>query len=342
MSIQGKENPAFLEQYRNWTVGDEILHPDLAHKIATEMVEKDPNSLQTVIFWRWEMELKRGIVNFDPRNPDSYQQVKIGSYVKRIIPDRIQPKTEKFSDPNIPVFLPFGHNFINNFDFSMAKPGQKLLSIQVENDWFDVFASNSPLAQVPHTLLVPREPRSQFLLPIDLKVVSVLRERYPSFHFVYSSMGGGAGVNHQHWHMMAGQAEYPVLERPIEQLIQGRRSNVGHYPRFPTDCFVIESHDGYQMDTEVDFVNLLQQTNTPHNLYVQQNRTWIAPRSHTETSLIPGKKYGAWETVLGVCNTGSQEQYDCVNETVLKQALREIQLKPEEKEKLAQELKSLA
>lgn len=148
--------------------------PDDAYDIATKIVEKNPDLLQEILSWRWEMELKRGTINFDPRDPDSYKQVHIGSYIKRIIPDRIQPTTEKFSDPYVPVFLPFEQKYPNDFDFIMAKPGQKLLSIFIEKNWLDIYASNSPLAKVPHTLLVPRESRSQFLLSVDLKTVSII------------------------------------------------------------------------------------------------------------------------------------------------------------------------
>lgn len=316
--------------------------PNDAYNIATRIVEKNSALLQEIIFWRWEMELKRGVVNFDPRNPKSYQQVKIGDYIKRIIPDRIQLTTEKFSDPYVPVFLPFEQKYPNNFDFTMARPGQKLLSICVENNWLDIYASNSPLAQVPHTLLVPRELRSQFLLPVDFEAVSILRERYSTFHFIYSSMGAGAGVNHQHWHMMAGQCEYPILTRPITFLHQGKNISIGHYPKWPTDCLVIEKHNNYKMDMEIELISFLQENNIPHNLFVKQNRTWVTPRSHASTSLIPDKKYGAWETILGICNTGSQAQYDFVDASILEQALREIQLKLDTKEKIVRKLKSLA
>lgn len=316
--------------------------PNEAYKIATKIVDEKPDMLPTILFWRWEMELRRGTINFDPRNPESYQQVKIGSYIKRIIPDRIQLNTEKFSDPYIPVFLPFERKYPSNFDFTMVKEGQKLVSIFIENSWLDIYASNSPLAQVPHTLLVPREPRSHFLLPIDFKTVSILQNRYPSFHFIYSSMGAGAGVNHQHWHMMAGESEYPVLTRPITLIQQGKNVDIGHYPEWPTDCLVIEKHDDFKMDMEIKFINFLQKNNIPHNLFVKGNCTWVTPRSHTSTTIIPEKKYGAWETILGICNTGSQAQYDFVDENILEQALSEIQLERGIKKKIVQKLESFS
>lgn len=323
------------------TTGCNAYAPEEAHEIATQIAEKKPHLLPTIIFWRWEMELNRKTINFDPRDPSSYKQVNIGPYIKRIIPDRIQPETEKFSGSNVPVFLPFKQKYPNNFDFTMVKNGQKLLSIQVQKNWFDIYASNSPLAQPPHTLLVPREPRSHFLLPIDLQTISILREQYPTVHFIYSSMGAGAGVNHQHWHMIAGQCEYPVLARPITFMYKGKNISIGHYPKWPTDCLVIERHNDYKMDVEIEFIRFLQQNNIPHNLFVQRNRTWINPRSHTETTLIPGKKYGAWETILGICNTCSQTQYDLVKASILEQALRKIQLEPGLKKKIIQKAESL-
>lgn len=324
------------------TTAYDIYAPDNAYEIATKIVKGEPALLPAIIFWRWEIELKRGTVNFDPRNPNSYKQINIGPYVKRIIPDRTQPKTEKFSNPNVPVFLPFEQKFPNNFDFTMAKPGQKLLSIHIGNNWFDIYASNSPLSQVPHTLLVPRELRSHFLLPIDLETISILRELYPTFHFIYSSMGAGAGVNHQHWHMIAGQCEYPVLTRPITLIYQRKNIKIGHYPEWPTDCLVIERHNDYKMDIETEFIRFLQQNNMPHNLFVQQNRTWIDPRSHTDTTMIPGKKYGAWETILGICNACSQTQYDFIEASILEEALHKIRLDVEIQKKMIQKIKALA
>lgn len=153
-------------------------------------------------------------------------------------------------------------------------------------------------------------------------------------------MGAGAGVNHQHWHMMAGECEYPVLERSIT-MRSGKNINIGHYPDWPTDCLFIEKHNDYKMDTEIEFISFLQQNNIPHNLFVKRNCTWITPRSHASTALIPGKKYGAWETILGICNTGSRAQYDFVDENILEQALREIQLTRGIKGKIMQKLESL-
>lgn len=320
---------------------NDIYDPENAYEFATEVVERDPDLLPTAISWRWEMELRRGVVNFDPRDPEQYKKVAIGSYMKRIIPDRVLLDTEVFSRAIVPVYLPFETKYPNNFDFTMAKPGQKLLSIDVEGNLFDVFASNSPLAQVPHTLLAPKELRSQFLQPSDIDAVSKLREKYPIFHFVYSSMGAGAGVNHQHWHMMAGRAEYPVLSRPVTVIHQGEKAKIGHYPQWPVDCLTIERADTYGMDIEKEFIHYLQQNDMPHNLFVDGNRTWITPRSHTETSLIPGKKYGAWETVLGVCNTGTRQQYDFVDEPILERALHEIQLDSVVMATVIQKLKSL-
>lgn len=323
------------------TTEDELYIPGVAYDIATDIVEKNPDLLPAAIAWRWEMELRRGVVNFDPRDPSQYKTTGIGSYMKRIIPDRVLPDTEVFSHAAVPVYLPFEQKYPNNFDFTMAKPGQKLLSINVEGNGFNVFASNSPLAEVPHTLLVPQELRPQFLQRPDMEAVLKLQERYPSFHFVFSSMGGGAGVNHQHWHMMAGESQYPVQSRPISPLYEFNGTRIGHYPEYPTDCILIEKSGDVTMDLETAFIEHLQQNNIPHNLFVKGNRTWIAPRSHTETLLIPGKKYGAWETILGVCNTGTQEQYDFVDDTILEQALHTIQLPPAEKAELVQALISL-
>lgn len=322
------------------TIIKDVLDPEYVYKLATEIIKRDPDLLPAVLSWRWEMELRRGIVNFDPRDPEAYKQVKIGSYLKRIIPDRVKPDTEVFSQA-VPVYLPFEQKYPSNFDFTMAKPGQNLLNIEIDGNSFDIFASNSPLASVPHTLLVPTEQRSQFLKPSDIDAVSKLREDYPMFHFVFSSMGAGAGVNHQHWHIMAGQAGYPIHSRPITMIHEGEKAKIGHYPEWPTDCLVIESSDGYEMEVEKEFVKYLQQNNMPHNLFVDGKRTWIAPRSDTGTTLIPGKKYGAWEIILGVCNTNGLDQYNFVNENILIQALRAIQLSPEVKAKNIQELITL-
>jgi hypothetical protein len=319
-----------------------VVAPEIAHKVASEIVEKEPRLLPEVISWRWEMELKRGTINFDPRNPKNYQQMMMGAYVKRIIPDRVQPETEKFSDSCVPVFLPFEQKYPNNFDFTMSKPGQKLLSMQVGGDCFDIYSSNSPLSRAPHTLVVPKEPRSHFLLPVDLSLISILREKYPAFHFIYSSMGGGAGVNHQHWHMMAGHDDYPILTRPITYIDQNSDISIGCYPEYPTDCYVLERRCDYKMEIEMEFIDYLQKNNVPHNLLAKQNYTWITPRSHTESTLIPGKKYGAWETILGVCNACSQAQYNLIEINIFEQALREIQLKQADREELTKKLKSLA
>ncbi len=323
-------------------LGRKDYSPIEAYKIATKIVHGAPELLSEVIFWRWETALERGVINFDPRDPRSYKEVEIGPYIKRIIPDRTKPETEKFSDSLTPVFLPFNKKYPNNFDFTMAKLGQKLLSIFIENIWFDIYASNSPLASVPHTLLVPRELRSQFLLPIDLRIISILRERYPQFHFIYSSMGAGAGVNHQHWHMMVGQCEYPVIRRSITNIYMDENTNIGHYPEWPTDCIVVESLNDYKMEIEMEFIDFLQKNNVPHNVFVSKNRSWITPRSHINSKLIPEKKYGAWEVILGICNTGSQEQYDFVNVNILEQALREIQLTPNVKKEIIKKIELLA
>ncbi|MEO6077607.1 MAG: hypothetical protein ABIP54_02375 [Candidatus Andersenbacteria bacterium] len=320
-------------------LSDRILSPDNAYEIATKIVSREPALLSAVIFWRWEMELKRGVINFDPREPNSYQEAKIGHYIKRIIPDRIQVDTEKFSDPYVPVFLPFEKKYPNNFDFTMSKPGQKLASIFVENVWFDIYASNSPLASVPHTLLVPQELRSHFLLPIDFDVVLALCANYPEIHFIYSSMGAGAGVNHQHWHMMMGDCEYPILNRNPKTMLDRDGIQVSCYTDWPTDCLLIEKKDKYiGMEIEERLIQYLQNENIPYNLFIKNQRTWINPRSHISTKTIPGKKYGAWETILGICNTGSQEQYNFVNEDTLEKALRDIQLDQVEKSKIVKKM----
>ncbi|MEP7166608.1 MAG: hypothetical protein ABI758_01365 [Candidatus Woesebacteria bacterium] len=313
-----------------------LIDPSLAYEYATDVVALKPDLLPQAVTWRWETELARGIVNFDPREPTSYQRVPMDEYVKRIIPDRIQPKTEKFSNPDVPVYLPFEIKYPNNFDFTMATTGQKLLSIKIESHHFDLYASNSPLFEGPHSLLVPREPRSQFLLSADMEAISLLREKYPEFHFVYSSMGGGAGVNHQHWHVMAGLPDYPVLQRPISVLHSTNKVTIGHYPDFPNDCLVIENTADNSMKIETQFIQYLQQNNIPHNLFVWKNRSWITPRSHTESLVIPDKKYGAWETILGVCNACSQSQYDFINVGLLELALQEIQLERFKKEEIVQ------
>ena len=154
-------------------------------------------------------------------------------------------------------------------------------------------------------------------------------------------MGDGGGVNHQHWHMMAGQCEYPILKRQATFIYAGKNARIGHYPKWPTDCILIEKHGKDEMDIEKEFIAFLQQNNIPHNLFVWRNRTWVTPRSHKSTNLIPDKKYGAWETILGICNTGSQTQYDFVNANILQQALREIQLEPGIKERIVRKLESL-
>lgn len=314
--------------------------PKSAYLYASDAVFQNPDLLPSIIEWRWKMELDRGVVNFDPRDPKQYRKVKIGSYEKRIIPDRILPDTELFSRSLVPVYLPFETKYPNNFDFTMAKPGQKLLTFEIEGVKFDVFASNSPLAHVPHTLLVPQDLRSQFILAIDIDVASKLIEKYPNFHFIYSSMGAGAGVNHQHWHMMAGQVNYPILARKSVAIFKNQKIKLSYYPQWPTDCILIEKTDNYGMDIEKKFIHYLQQNNIPHNIFIKNNRTWITPRSHKETALIPEKKYGAWETVLGICNTGTQKQYDLVDELILEKALREVQLDSLIFEKLIEKLKS--
>lgn len=320
--------------------GNSDYAPEEAYRVATEIVEKEPSLLPEVIQWRWRMELNRGTVDFDPNDPNSYREVAIGRYIKRIIPDRIQPKSEEMSGPDTSVYVPFEQK-PSDFVYTMARPGQKLLSIVLEKTAFDIYASNSPLTKAPHTLLVPQDLRPQFMLPIDLQVISVLQARYPLFSFMYSSMGGGAGVNQQHWHMIADSCTYPVLAQPIEFRHQARAFTIGQYCNWPSDSLILGGDADYKTGVLIEFIELLQQLNVPHNLFVKR-WTWLNPRSRLQTALIPGKKFGTWESILGICNACSQEEYDKTDAYVFEQALNMIQLRREQKEKFACELLKIA
>jgi hypothetical protein len=304
---------------------------------ATLMVDEDPSVLPEIIQWRWETELARGVIHFDPRIPENYLTRNMGPYMKRVIRDRMGPKPERMSNPYTPVQVPFETKF-SGFDYSMAPPGQLLLSMQIRGGTYDIFAANSPLTEAPHTLLVPREARSQFLLQEDIEVLTEMQERYPGFKFMYSSMGGGAGVNQQHIHMSTAGEFFPILTALQSPYVEQDDIKAGIYFDWPTDSIVLSGDLSCRTQVATEFIQYLQAHDQPHNLFGSDNSIWINPRSRKITERIPGKKYGTWESILGICNACSWEEYYDTDEAVFEGALRDIQLDPDVRDQLLAEL----
>lgn len=320
-------------------IGAVIPPHDLA-AYASELIKNDPGLLPDIILWRWEIELRRGIVKFDPRNPSCFQEIAIGQYLKRIIPDRIQTKGEQMSGATTPVYEPF-EQMHSGFNYFMIPPEQKLFEVMLGNKNYNILASNSPLTYNPHTLLVSQEKRSQFLSPEDFECVSLLCLDYPNFTFTYSSLGAGAGVNHQHWHMIAGQESYPILCEPLKEFYTDSTITLGMPKHWITNSIVIGGDHEARFDLAARFTKFLQDRNIPHNLFIQQNQIWINPRSRKHSAAMPSKKFGTWETILGICNTSSWDEYHQVDEALFEKALLELKLDVNDEKELKTKLISM-
>lgn len=292
----------------------------------------DAGSLADLIACRWEMALKAGAVHFNPADSTQYQEVRIGKYIKRLIPDRAKQGSEIMSDHSMRIFSPFNEN---NFNYNDIPSAQELFRFKINNKTQRIIASDSPLTYSPHTLLVPTDKRPQFILKKDLITAFAIIENSPVFTLLFSSMGGGAGVNHMHWHLIAGKEHYPINNTRTEILINTKKIAVSVPVDWPTDSFIFKGCTDSVIESSFKFIKYLQESNLPHNIFLSHNSIFVNPRARKGARAIPGKKFGTWETILGICNACSQEEYKLIDEHIFQDALRQIMLNTAQKNFLA-------
>ncbi len=292
--------------------------------------EKDLRSLSKNLLILWNKALKNGIINFDPRNPNNYKEIKIGKYIKRIIPDRISKFSEKMSDELLPVKLPFSYK-LNNFDYTKTKTSQKLLQINLVTGKYFIFASNSPLSIEPHCLLIPYKNRGQFIRKVDIKTCNKILKYNPKTVFIFSSLAGGAGVNHMHIHLIPQLNKYPTLyATKIKILSIKNKMNIYKLINWKSDLIIIEGKNNKLLKFTFSIINELQKNNIPHNILIKNGQIWINPRSRKKCTTFKNKKMGSWETILGICNCCSFKEYTAMTEIKFEKCLTEIMMNKKE------------
>lgn len=292
--------------------------------IMSKMIEDNNISIQDAIETRWEKELQKGIIKFDPRDKNQYKEKKIGIFTKRIIPDRMFSDGEILSDTSTPVFTPFCNN--KNFNYNKAPESQELFRLIINNLIYRFCASNSPLSISPHILLVPLKNRPQFIKFCDIKVIFEIIKKNQEFNFVYSSMGAGASVNHMHIHLISGKEYFPVLNSRKKLFSTKNNFLIKTLVTWPSDAYILVGKNQPITQPAYNFIKFLQINNIPHNLFIRQNEIWVNPRSRITSKIMPNKKFGSWETILGIFNACSKNEYFLINGKIFNNILEEIRI----------------
>lgn len=297
--------------------------------------------IREVITKRWKIALDEGIINFDPNDKTQYKECIIGRYLKRIIPDRIRTYDNKevLSDHTTPVKIPF-INAHGIFNYNKIHINQELCRIYFKNNIYRIIASNSPLTYSHHTLIVPFIDQSHFLKINDLKFSFEILNTFPDYSIMFSSMGAGAGVNHMHMHMIAGREFYPVSHATKKVFYENSAITAMTLLDWPSDVYILCGESNIILDAGIRFINYLQNTNTPHNMLAFTNELWINPRSRKASIVIPDKRLGTWETILGICNACSLNEYN-ISENEFHKCLKGIRINKTEKIILDHKIKEI-
>lgn len=291
---------------------------------------RDLGSLSESLLVLWNKALEKGAINFNPRNPNNYKEVKIGKYIKRIIPDRITKLSEKMSDELLPIKLPFSYK-LGNFDYTKVKTAQKLLQVNLRIGKYFILASNSPLSIEPHCLLVPCRNRGQFITKVDIRACCEILKYNPDIVFIFSSLAGGAGVNHMHIHLIPGLSKYPTVYAMKRKILSDKgKINIHRLINWKSDLLIIEGNNNKLVNFATYVVGELQKNNMPHNILIKNGQIWVNPRSRKRCFAFKNKKFGSWETMLGICNCCSIKEYMTMTEIIFEKCLTEIMMNKED------------
>lgn len=234
------------------------------------------------------------------------------------------------SDCLIPVRYSFGKKPYS-FNYQLAPQEQELFRLSINNQRYRILASNSPLTYSYHTLLIPLNRRIQVININDLKNAFSILKKYPEYTILYSSMGAGAGVNHMHLHLIAGKEDYPVLRAKRKRILHNLGLELLSVYNWPQDTYILRGDVNLIIDIADKFIKRLQRYNIPHNLFIRAGELWINPRSRKQSSILPNKKFGSWETILGIFNACSRGEYLTITAPLFYKILHEIQIEPEQK-----------
>ena len=291
----------------------------------SKLIEHGELSLKRAIELRWCLELKSGVINFNPINKSQYKEKRIGKFLKRIIPDRILGKGESMNDCKTPVFVYFKNN--KDFNYNKTPKSQELFRIKIKNLRYRFFVSNSPLSYSPHLLLVPFHNRSQFIRLCDIETIFNILKDEKEFVFLYSSMGAGAGVNHMHIHLIAGREPFPVMSAEKKIFFEKKGYRIEKFKNWPSDSYMFSGNTKKIIENSYKFIKFLQKNNVPHNIFIQKEEVWINPRDRIFSKIMPNKKFGSWEVILGIFNACSVAEYNYINGINFESILTEIKIR---------------
>ena len=274
----------------------------------------------------WHAAVVDGAVKYGSSGQQALLERGIGRFLIRRVPGRGLPGDEGTLSVDSPIFKPVEPT---DFTFEPGRlPNSQILDgFTVQDEEFLIIAADVPLAHHPHYLVVSKKVRPQFLLPADLASTWALIEANQGWWATYSSVAAGAGVNHQHTHVIAGPDNLPwmVADRVLVAEDSHSRVRVEQLAQWPSDPVIVRGPRDTVHRAAAALTKLLQQNGIPHNLVLRPGEVAICPRSRRRSTSLPDKKFGTWETILGVCNA-STEDYQRIDEPLFLRSLGEIRL----------------
>jgi hypothetical protein len=168
-----------------------------------------------------------------------------------------------------------------------------------------------------HGLFVvePGKEKPQWLTGVDhefvWKFLSESSDRMP-LGMGYSSLGGYASVNHQHFQAFVSKKKYPVELSCWDH-------NGGHM-QYPLNC-----RKFYKADEAWQFIDALQQSNASFNLLYRNNEVYCFSRafqgSYQHADWTPGF---AWSETAGNMTVTSAEDFMSLEEAVISRELHKL------------------